>query len=252
MLPCIVYEPSEPIRIYITDCLKRFSERAGVRMRLLVQTDSIKTAASFIKSERGPVLLFSSVDQSKSSGIKLGDLAMRQNRDNYVVYCLCDINILNEVSLRVNRPAGFLILPPDSTRLMGILKRVYDDYIAMYAGESASDVLTIHKGSEIFRMPLGYIRYIEAAEKKVMFYTKEQCIGVYDNLSRISEILGDRFIQCHRSYIINPDHVENIDFTKMFITMTGGGAVPLSRSFRGIVRERFSITDAVSVQYASS
>ena len=252
MLPCIVYEPSEAIRTYITDNLKRFSEQADVRMRLLVQTDSLKTAASFLKNERGPILLFSSVDQNKNNGIKLGDFAMRQNRDNYVVYCLYDINILNEVSQYVNRPAGFLILPPDSTRLMGILKRVYNDYNAMYAGENVSDVLTIHKGSEIFRIPLNCVRYIEAAEKKIMFYTNEQCIGVYDNLSRMSELLRDRVIQCHRSYLINPNYIENIDFSKMLITMIGGGTVPISRSFRGIVRERFAMTDAVNIQYASS
>lgn len=237
MLPYIIYEPDESTRTCLFDSIEHCSKQIGAKLSLVIQTSSAKLATEAVSQEKGPIVVLSSIGKSDHGGIKLGNVAMEKNRDNYIVYCLSDTSVLTDVLPHINRPAGFLSLPPDYERLKNILRQIYSDYEALFVNKGTGNILTLQKGSEVYRLPLHCIKYIEAAEKKVIFYTKEQCVGVYDNLNRLADMLEGRFIRCHRSYLINPDYVEYVDFADMIITLTEGISVPLSRSFRGAIRQ---------------
>lgn len=250
MLSYIVYEPDEGMRALLLACVDRCAQKCGAKLRLLAQTGMMDVAESFLKAEKGPVFLLVGVRGAGCDGAQLGEAALSINRDSYVVYGLHPDVVLSELIQQLSRPAGFLPLPPEDSRFEGLLKRISADYEALFAGGDPSELLTLQRGSELFRMPIHHVRFIEAAEKKIMFYTREQCIGVYDNLNRIAKMLEGRFVRCHRSYLVNPEHISGVDFVAMTVMITGGVIIPLSRSFRGTIREHLSAPDAVSLRPA--
>ena len=45
---------------------------------------------------------------------------------------------------------------------------------------------------------------------KLIFYTDTREYQIYSSLSKISELLPNNFIRCHKSYIININKITNI------------------------------------------
>ena len=76
------------------------------------------------------------------------------------------------------------------------------------------DKITIKKKSGVYVLPLENIIYMEKDLRKVKVYTqiKEfECIDFYSKFENIYSSLDERFLCCHRSYIINMDKILGIN-----------------------------------------
>lgn len=63
---------------------------------------------------------------------------------------------------------------------------------------------------------------------KVILITKDSMIDFYDNLYEIEDRF-DCFLRINRSYIINVDNVESVDYTERLVYFSNGDEVPASR-----------------------
>ncbi len=68
-------------------------------------------------------------------------------------------------------------------------------------------------------------------------YTDKKDIMVYDSLQQILKQLPDDFYQCHRSFIINFNHVKRIE--KEYVVMDNGEHVSVSRLKRKELSDLF-------------
>ena len=97
------------------------------------------------------------------------------------------------------------------------------------------------KASKVARyVLLRDISYIEARIHYVHFrLTGGEEIAIYATFSGIAEkVLADsRFAHCHRSYIVNMEHIDRID--ERLITMRDGEKVPYSRN-NSDIKKRFT------------
>ena len=98
--------------------------------------------------------------------------------------------------------------------------------------------LVVDSGNSTFRIPFSRILYIEALDKKLTIWTKQQSISIRMTLNTLETTLPpELFFRCHRSYIINVKAIESVDFTAMEVTLTSGDTLPLSRTARDGMRE---------------
>lgn len=97
--------------------------------------------------------------------------------------------------------------------------------------------LVIKQRGQIQTVAYESIIYIEGSNHNVYIYTDKKDIMVYDSLQQILKQLPDDFYQCHRSFIINYNHVKRIE--KEYVVMDNGEHVSVSRLKRKELSDLF-------------
>lgn len=101
-------------------------------------------------------------------------------------------------------------------------------------------VVTIKTEDGWIPMPFSEVTYLEAKEKKTYVNGNEHS-GTHKNTLQEFEFLlpKDDFIRCHRSFIVNVNHIKEIfpDTHSTFIlSMDNGDRVPVSQSYSSYFR----------------
>ncbi|NND31999.1 MAG: response regulator transcription factor [Saprospiraceae bacterium] len=76
------------------------------------------------------------------------------------------------------------------------------------------------------------IQYIEGMSNYIKVKLSEETLIIYGTMSGILQKLDDRFLQVHRSYIINRDHLGA--FTKEFVEINHKN-IPVGKSFKKLI-----------------
>ena len=125
----------------------------------------------------------------------------------------------------------YLVKPvtPDSVgqaleRVLRLLDKP-EAYITLQIGRMEKQVLL----EDIF--------FVESRERQCLIHTKEEVLPPYIRLDELQAMLDDRFLRCHRSYLINMDKTEGL-FSDGFL-MRDGAAVPVKRDKRLEMKQRF-------------
>lgn len=95
--------------------------------------------------------------------------------------------------------------------------------------------LEIEEHGAIFRISFDKILYItrDSVERKTLIITEMNTHKVLKSLSELSDILDDRFVQTHRSCIINKDRAEEINYKRKSIVFDSGAKIDLiSNSYK--------------------
>lgn len=111
-------------------------------------------------------------------------------------------------------------------------------YPALSDGKS---VVTVKTHDGWFPIPFAKVVYLEAKDKKTTVYAG-QVTGTHKNTLQEFEYLlpKDSFIRCHRSFIVNVNHIEAIypDIHSTFVlSMDNGERVPVSQSYSSYFRK---------------
>ncbi|MBO5558596.1 LytTR family DNA-binding domain-containing protein [Ruminococcus sp.] len=125
----------------------------------------------------------------------------------------------------------YLLKPVDKDKLFAVLDR--------YASRHPADSRVIfHGGDETVCVNADDIMYLEAFGKKTQIMLKDgKEILCTCGLSAAAERLGEGFVSCHRSYVVNLGFVRSISKTE--ITLDNGRKIPLSRRLYDSVNKAF-------------
>lgn len=116
----------------------------------------------------------------------------------------------------------YLLKPVDISKLEAVLMRL----CSLLKGEYEHAV-TIRQGTAVRRVPYEQILYLEVMNRKIYLHKDGESLPFYGKLNEIEPTLPDAFFRCHRSYIVNLDHVRH--YKKDEIWLDNEEVVPLSR-----------------------
>ncbi len=87
-----------------------------------------------------------------------------------------------------------------------------------------------------FQLPLGRIRYVEAAAHYSLFNQGKRFVRCRYAVNELAEMLPKPpFARCHRSYLVHLDAVETMSYTTL--TLRDGVTLPLGRTYIDSMRE---------------
>ena len=87
-----------------------------------------------------------------------------------------------------------------------------------------------------FRLPLGSVRFVEAAAHYSVFNQGRQSVRIRCAVSELEALLpSPPFVRCHRSYLVHLDAVEGMTYTTL--TLKDGTVLPLGRTYIQSLRE---------------
>ena len=141
-------------------------------------------------------------------GNELGiDIARQLRNDGYenllIFSTITDEYAIESYSVRAN---GYILKPYNMTRLESVLDMVLEKY--------DTDFMRVKVRNTYVNVPYSDIIYIESCNSRCILHTADEEYSLYMRLDDIEKSLsGDesRFLRCHRSYIVNMDHITAVD-----------------------------------------
>ena len=108
---------------------------------------------------------------------------------------------------------GYLLKPQSFEKLSQVMDRAIRTM--------TTNTYLVKNHSKIIRVPYHEILYIESMNSKCIIHCcNEQHYVIYKRLTTIEHELNDkRFLRCHQSYLVNMDHIHQVD--SQFTLVTG-------------------------------
>ena len=95
----------------------------------------------------------------------------------------------------------------------------------------------IHYGERCMTVSYDDIYFFETSNQihKIILHGKNKVLEFHGQLKDIEPDLDYRFYRCHRSYIVNTNTIDHVDFTEMVIYFKNGESCPIAvRMKRGL------------------
>ncbi len=98
--------------------------------------------------------------------------------------------------------------------------------------------IQVSSNGKMIKIPLAKIIYLEVYNKEILLHTSIGIIKTTTTLNAVEKSLNSAFLRCHRSYIVNMNHVT--EFQTDYILMFGGEKVPMRQRGRSQLRDCYN------------
>lgn len=192
--------------------------------------NSGKSLCENIRKGNNYDLIFLDIEMANINGVEVGKIIRTElnNQITQIVYVSCREEYLKE--LFEVQPMGFISKPFTFEQIEEKLRV----FITRFG--KVSELFTYKIGHDIFKAPIKNIIYFESINKevKIVLTTGEDIF--YGKLQPIFEQVAKfEFLNIHKSYIINRNHVRKFDYDKVY--MSNGVVLPISQSQRKHIRK---------------
>lgn len=131
------------------------------------------------------------------------------------------------------RPYGFIAKPIQYNILNFFLQKIHLEY------ENKHKCLDVISNYKEYKIPVQSIMYIQS-RKRVCEITTVNCVyQTYLKITDIEKELGETFIRCHQSFIINFEFVKLLE--KYHFKTIKDEIIPVSKKYMQSVREYFEL-----------
>lgn len=188
-----------------------------------------------------PVLDISCVDVCENGGIDYAK-KVRSTNQNMSILLIVDLSLSPATYIIPSIMAGSLLIRPfDRTNAKNVLDTIFKDYYRHFEKEDGSKSFVVETREGKRLVPYSGIVYFESRDKKIFLGTDNEEYSFYGTLDKLEESLDDRFIRCHRSFIAAKKRISKIVLSKNIVVLDNGCEIPLSRSYKGKVKEAIQL-----------
>jgi DNA-binding LytR/AlgR family response regulator len=184
-----------------------------------------------------PVIDISCVDVAAESGVEIAENLRSRNSHMFIIV-LADSTMSPMLYIKPTIMAASLLMRPLSTELV---KKVFFDvikqYIHKYYSENGDDSFVIDNRDGRQLVPYEQIVFFESRDKKIFINTSGREYSFYDTLDSLEKRLSDKFVRCHRSFIVARTRIKKILFSQNTIILDNDCQIPLSRSYKSVFKE---------------
>ena len=136
---------------------------------------------------------------------------------------------------------GFLIKPFTEDEFYSVFKEALG--LSVKIREREQKKIQIEQKQFILEYIVNDIVYVEAFGKKLVIHTNSKGLGIKEDmisgytLAGICKLISaSEFVQCHKSYIVNKDHIEKIDKVNRQIILRGfEKTIPVGSKYQALL-----------------
>ena len=191
---------------------------------------------SFVEEvQKAGLLDVAIIDVTMQGALEAARLLRRQFA-KIEILVIADVSVSPVQYMHPSIRASALLLRPESMIWEDTMRDFYEQLPAVREQqESQRNVLWIKNREGTFRIPFEQIYYLEAREKKVFIRTRQEEFGVGETMEKLAEQLPENFVRCHRSFVVNEEHITQIRLSESLLYLGKELFVPISRTYK----ERF-------------
>lgn len=167
--------------------------------------------------------IYLDIDMNKVSGIEVSNKIREKDKNVNIIFTTGMFkHVMHGYKVRALR---YLLKPIKEVDLHESLDCILD---SIGNAKLEMDVLTIETPKKIIKLKKSEIVYFEAFSPYIDVYTSNDKFKIRKKISDIEEsLLDDKFVRCHRSYIVNLKYVKLIQ--RDFLTLDNDVNIPISR-----------------------
>lgn len=227
-------ENIEKIFAVVNSIVKNTSEGRNIN----IFSASPKTMINYKIKDNYTYLVFLDIIYEDVSGIEIAKKLRSQYKDVFIIFITRHIELMYMVVNQNIMPSGFLAKPINQNEVKMLLLNIFD--YSKAENKTEISTLTVRTGSAIYKIRYDEIIFIEALNRKIYIYTDSQRISFNGSLYSLEEELGENFLRCHKSYIVNKNKIKNVHIGNMYIEMTNGSKVLMSKAHKKAVKTAIS------------
>ena len=178
----------------------------------------------------GADVLLTEIELREYSAISIIAQYLKDSSPLQIIYMTPKIEYCTEVY--ETRHCGFLLKPIRLEFLIRDVQRA----IRLLEEKKAKGIV-VQRGSGFHILSPQSLLYVESQGRRVKIVAKNEIFETYDKMAHFSLQLDKRFLQCHKSYLINMERVKR--YCGDSFLMDNGTTIPISQSRRKDVRKQF-------------
>lgn len=220
MLNALIVDDEAPARSE----LRYLLEETG-RVETIGEAKNAREAVeALVKSKEGTGrhidVLFLDISMPKTTGMQLAEAFQKLKNPPAVVFVTAYSEYAVE-AFDVNA-VDYLMKPVETERLSRALDKVEARLKPAPAARRTSERIPVEKGGRKVLVPVDQICYIEAKDDYSCIYTEQDRYLSTTSLAKLEQRLTPHgFFRVHRGYIVNLDHVEDVEVISSGILQLG-------------------------------
>ena len=220
MLNALIVDDEAPARSELRYLLEETGRVDTIREAL----NAREAVESLVKSKEGTDqridVIFLDISMPKTSGMQLAEALHKLKNPPAVVF----VTAYSEYALEAFNvdAVDYLMKPVETDRLNRALDKVEAIVKPAPASHPAQERIPVEKGGRKVLVPVDEIRYIEAKDDYSCIYTDGDRFLSTISLAKLEQKLTPHgFFRVHRGYIVNLDHVEDVEVISSGILQRG-------------------------------
>lgn len=211
----------------IKKCIKDYILIENLDCTVTLETHDPNEVINFIKGKKCTNLYFLDINLNADiNGINLATEIREHDPRGFIVFVTTHIE-MSYLAFLYKVEAMDFIIKDNIGEMAQRVRDCIDKAIVRYGnkeGKNCNEVYTVRIGDRIENIPYSDILFFETSSTvhKINLYCKNRVIEFYGQIKEIEEVLDERFIRCHRAYLINKNNISKIDKTNKLVIMING------------------------------
>jgi len=232
MLDIYVCEDNNKQRDFVTRFISDYCVINGLDASLVLSEASPTKILQHYTETVNPALFFLDIDlKTDMNGIELASQIRETGRKVFIVF-LTSHPEMTFLIFRHKIEALDFIIKDNLSSMKGKIGECIDVAIKRHLEGSKSKIINFYVNDKTHFLDVDDIICIETTpiKHKLRLYTANRVLEFSAELKKMEEQLGNQFIRCHRSCLINRNQIKIIDQKENTILMSNGIVYPLSRN----------------------
>ena len=247
MLTVSLCDDNAQERAYIKSLVLDWLERSGAMVSIREYPSA--EALLFSYSDNPPDILLLDIEMPGMNGVELAKRLRERAETVQIIFITgysdfiaegYDVSALHYLLKPVKKEKLFSVLDravekiaDDGKKLLQVLDRAYK----VICEEKPPETVVFRAGMETLRFKLSDIEYIVALGHSTVLSADGKTYDLSVPISEAEKALGEGFIRCHRSYIVNLKYVSAV--SSGTLTLDSGVKIPVARGSKKAVAEEF-------------
>lgn len=229
MLNFVICDDSSPILIRLSKMLESIFIKHSIDATVGLATNNLTELFDYVETHTVDVLILDINLKSNFSGCDVAELIRKKNKSVYIIFYTGHL----EYALVAYKYKTFdyLSKPLTQERLEETVLRLVDD-----VHTSPSDFIKLNKNTVV---KLNDVNYIRKDGMKLVFCTITKNYEVYSSFSQLSTCLPENFIRCHKSYVVNINHISTYNMKTNTILLDSNENCPIGAKYKNTFLEAF-------------
>lgn len=232
MMKVYVCEDNVEQRENLTQCISEIIEVENYDFEVGASTGDPRVLLDSIRDEKQVGIFFLDIDLNTDiNGIELASEIRKLQPRCYIIFVTTHSEMSYMTFSYKVEAMDFII----KDNIRELKNRVHQCLINCYqlSDQQSDEVATnymVKMGDRVKAVPYSDILYFEVEKnsRKITLCAKNCKLQFVGKMKDIENDLDQRFVRCHRSYLVNKENVIAVDKEESYVTLTGGVTCPIS------------------------
>lgn len=242
------------IEIYICEDVQKQRERIAYYvetaimfeeydMELKLATDDAEEFLQSVRESKNTGLYFLDIDLGKGkNGLELAKEIRKYDPRGFIVF-VTSHSEMSLLTFQYKVEALDFIIKDEPRNIQQRIGECMEKAVQRSENISRGEgkTITIVRGGQRITLKQREIEFFETSvnEHKLIVHTGQKSMEFFGKIKDIEQEVGEDFLRCHRSYLVNKKNVKEIDYSNKTIHMKGGAECPISSRMLSHVKKQF-------------